>query len=71
MKNGKQVFFLELLNLSKNYLFKNVSPLIASLRMVKDEEEIKHMKVSSEINDKTMEKSDKSCSRNAFRTIIG
>ena len=49
-------FFLELLNLSKNYLFKNVSPLIASLRMVKDEEEIKHMKVSSEINDKTMEK---------------
>lgn len=24
--------------------------------MVKDEEEIKHMKVSSEINDKTMEK---------------
>jgi len=49
-------FLLELLNLRHSFSFKNISPLIAKLRMIKDDEEINYMKFSSEINDKTMGK---------------
>lgn len=53
-KNWPSHFLIKLMEMKGAKTFVNSSPILDRIRMIKDEEEIKLMKKSSEINDKVM-----------------